>query len=75
MEFLFLGKNSDHFIKCEGIKFRYLTFSLRVLPALNLTAFDAGQSDSINLVTARIRKSQGMLPQPLLRLLPTTYMY
>ena len=27
------------------------------------------------LFTARIRKNQGMLPQPLLRLLPTTYMY
>ena len=30
------------FIEWERIRFRYLTFSLRVLPALNLTTFVAG---------------------------------
>jgi len=29
-------------LEWEGIKFYYLTFSLRVSPALNLTTFDAG---------------------------------
>jgi hypothetical protein len=33
----FLSSNIHH-----GIKFCHLTFSLRVLPALNLTTFDAG---------------------------------
>ncbi len=28
--------------QCKGFKSSYLTFSLRVLPALNLTTFDAG---------------------------------
>jgi len=30
------------FAECEGSEFCYLTFSLRVLPALNLTTFEAG---------------------------------